>query len=185
MTEIIASLPPGSILILGGLLVPLVRGRLQQVWLLALPVVSFLHLLSFPDGYLLHVHLFDYELTLLNAGPPNQSIDPIPYARIIDLLTPDGEVDLGPIVENDFAAAFFADIGMNVPTMILANHRIAPIQIMGNGHPVSTFGSQTSDFGDSTAALYNRYGDMDTEHQVKFDGSYTLNFGNKKGVLNL
>jgi len=63
MTEIIASLPPGSILILGGLLVPLVRGRLQQVWLLALPVVSFLHLLSFPDGYLLQVHLFDYELT--------------------------------------------------------------------------------------------------------------------------
>jgi multicomponent Na+:H+ antiporter subunit D len=63
MTEIIASLPPGSILILGGVLVPLIRGRLQQVWLLALPVVSFLHLLSFPEGYLLHVHLFDYELT--------------------------------------------------------------------------------------------------------------------------
>jgi multicomponent Na+:H+ antiporter subunit D len=63
MTEIIASLPPGSILILGGLLVPLLRGRLLQVWMLALPVVSFLHLLSFPEGYLLHVHLFDYELT--------------------------------------------------------------------------------------------------------------------------
>jgi multicomponent Na+:H+ antiporter subunit D len=62
MIETIASLPPGSVLILGGLLVPLVRGRVQQVYLLALPVVSLLHLLTFPDGYVLHVSMFDYDL---------------------------------------------------------------------------------------------------------------------------
>ena len=42
----IDSLPPGALLIVGALLFPALRGRLQQVWLVLLPVASFLHLLS-------------------------------------------------------------------------------------------------------------------------------------------
>ena len=63
MIEKILSLPPASILILGALLVPLLRGRLQSAYLLALPVLSFLHLIALPDGHLLQIHFLDYTLT--------------------------------------------------------------------------------------------------------------------------
>ena len=60
----IDSLPPGTLLLLGALVVPLVRGRLQAVYLLALPVLSFLHMLAMPHGEHLKIGLFDYTLTL-------------------------------------------------------------------------------------------------------------------------
>ncbi|MHC4549552.1 MAG: Na(+)/H(+) antiporter subunit D [Planctomycetota bacterium] len=58
-----SSLPPASLLILGALLVPLVRGRLRSLYLLALPVVSFVHLLLLPHGEYLQFQLFDYSVT--------------------------------------------------------------------------------------------------------------------------
>ncbi len=63
----IASLPPGSILILGALLIPLLRGRLLRAWLLALPVASFLHLLSQPAGTLVELPFFDLQLILVRV----------------------------------------------------------------------------------------------------------------------
>ena len=57
-------LPPGSLLILGALLVPLLRGRMQQVWMLLLTALSGLHLLIFlPEGTQLELQLFHYALT--------------------------------------------------------------------------------------------------------------------------
>ncbi len=58
-----SSLPPGSLLILGALLFPALRGRLRQAWLLLLPVASFAHLLSLGDGTLWQLEVFDYSLT--------------------------------------------------------------------------------------------------------------------------
>jgi len=46
----INALPPALILILGGLLVPLFKGRARQVWLLALPIISFANLLQMTHG---------------------------------------------------------------------------------------------------------------------------------------
>ncbi len=56
-------LPPGTLLILGALLFIFLKGRAATVALLILPVLSFLHLLSFDMGYLLQFSLFGYELT--------------------------------------------------------------------------------------------------------------------------
>ncbi len=61
----IGSLPPGSVLILGALLVPLLRGRSRQACLLALPILSFAHLLALPSDPGLSVSMFDYTLTLV------------------------------------------------------------------------------------------------------------------------
>ncbi|MHC4490473.1 MAG: Na(+)/H(+) antiporter subunit D [Planctomycetota bacterium] len=58
-----SSLPPGSLLLLGALLVPLLRGRVRSLYLLALPVLSFVHLLLIPQGEYLQFELFDYALT--------------------------------------------------------------------------------------------------------------------------
>lgn len=44
------ALPPALLMIVGGLLVPLLRGRVRQAWLLLLPVISFVNLLQIPEG---------------------------------------------------------------------------------------------------------------------------------------
>jgi len=46
----INALPPAVIMILGGLLVPLFKGRAKQALLLLLPVISFINLLQLPHG---------------------------------------------------------------------------------------------------------------------------------------
>ena len=56
-------LPPGSLLVFGSLLFIVLKGRARKVVLLLLPLLSFLHLLSFESGYLMQFSLFGYELT--------------------------------------------------------------------------------------------------------------------------
>ena len=46
------------------------------------------------------------------------------------------------IADNDYEAIYYPDIGMNNESIWLSNLRLAPVQIMGLGHPVSTFGSE-------------------------------------------
>lgn len=46
------------------------------------------------------------------------------------------------IADNDYEAVYFPDIGMNNESIWLSNMPLAPIKIMGLGHPVSTFGSK-------------------------------------------
>ena len=68
----INSLPPGAIFIVGGLLIPLLRGSWQRICLLLLPLLSGAHLLfqvytnpiifSDPDGLQILFPLFGYEL---------------------------------------------------------------------------------------------------------------------------
>ena len=62
----IESLPPGLLLIVGALLIPLLRGRALQVYMLALPVVGFWHITALPDGATVTFELFEtYELVIL------------------------------------------------------------------------------------------------------------------------
>jgi multicomponent Na+:H+ antiporter subunit D len=55
--------PPGLILVLGALLVPLLPGRLRGAFMLALPVAAFFYLLSLPYGQLGQIQIFDLTLT--------------------------------------------------------------------------------------------------------------------------
>ena len=61
-SSLLESLPPGLIMITGGLVIALLRGRAQQVWLVLVPVLSALHLLSLPQSTQLYLTLFDYQL---------------------------------------------------------------------------------------------------------------------------
>jgi multicomponent Na+:H+ antiporter subunit D len=61
----IINVAPGLILILGAFFVPLFRGRWQAVYMLALPVLSFFHLLGLPQGEYGQVSLFSYTLTTI------------------------------------------------------------------------------------------------------------------------
>ena len=59
----IDSVPPGCLLIFGGLLIPLLRGRSRSTYMLLLPALGFLQLLVLSHGDLLEVSIFDYSLT--------------------------------------------------------------------------------------------------------------------------
>jgi len=60
MTDLV---PPGAALYLGALLIPLLPRKLRPVWMLVLPVVGFLQLLSIDHGQFLQFSLFQYQLT--------------------------------------------------------------------------------------------------------------------------
>lgn len=58
----INSLPPAAILIIGAFLVPFLKGRVKSVYLLLLPAVAFLSVMSVPEGTHWTVGFLDYEL---------------------------------------------------------------------------------------------------------------------------
>ena len=55
--------PPGTILVVGALLLALTKGRIRGFLSLLLPVLSFLHLLQFEVGTAVSIGVFSYELT--------------------------------------------------------------------------------------------------------------------------
>lgn len=63
----IASLPPGLVLVLGGLLLPLVPARLRGATMLTLPVLGFLQLLATAEDASLTVGLFGLTLELIRV----------------------------------------------------------------------------------------------------------------------
>jgi multicomponent Na+:H+ antiporter subunit D len=63
----IADLPPGLILILGALLTPFLRSPFRRYWMLALPVLALVQLLTLPQGVHAQTQLFSYTLTFLRV----------------------------------------------------------------------------------------------------------------------
>ena len=63
----IDSLPPGIILLVGALILPLLKGRLQAAWTLLLPVLSLGQLLLLAQGHYGQIELFDYQLTMVRV----------------------------------------------------------------------------------------------------------------------
>ena len=87
----------------------------------------------------------DYDLTLIHLGGKRNDLDTSIFNDVKNIIVKmsqyDLQLDLSPILENNFNMAFYLDIGMTVESIYLSNLRIAPIQVTGYGHPVSTFGS--------------------------------------------
>jgi predicted O-linked N-acetylglucosamine transferase (SPINDLY family) len=83
-----------------------------------------------------------YKLTLVamyHDTPPDLSlVDEVIHWRDIR--------DFSPLKDLDAMVAFYPDVGMSMQSIALANFRLAPIQIMSCGHPVSTFGSEIDYF---------------------------------------
>lgn len=66
------------------------------------------------------------------------------------------------LLSGDFGIFYFPDVGMSVESIILANCRVAPIQVCSPGHSVSTFGSKVDYFisgydVESSVAAENNY----------------------------
>jgi predicted O-linked N-acetylglucosamine transferase (SPINDLY family) len=59
---------------------------------------------------------------------------------------------LKQIHDKNFDLIFYPDIGMSPESIILANFRLAPIQVTALGHSVSTYGAETDYFISGTAS---------------------------------
>ncbi len=57
-------LPPAFILVLGAVLIPFLRGNAKKMYMLALPVVTFMVLINMPEGNLWTVNFWGYDLIL-------------------------------------------------------------------------------------------------------------------------
>lgn len=88
----------------------------------------------------------DYELTLVHLGGarPNLELSCFKSIKYVDI--EGNSLNIDSLRENDFMVIYYPDVGMNPHSVILSNLRLAPIQICGTGHPVSTFGSEIDYF---------------------------------------
>jgi Glycosyl transferase family 41 len=117
-----------------------------------------------------------YDLTLIHLGDRDFQIDTKYFSEVKYIQIQNGQFDLGSIQTNEFAAIYFPDIGMSLESILLSNLRIAPIQICGLGHPVSTYSSEIdyfisgedSELADQAQANY-------TERLVLLTGSGAVN----------
>lgn len=87
-----------------------------------------------------------YHVTLLHSMRPREQLDTSMFDDVVHLGFRDRVLNVDPILTNDYQVAYFPDIGMTAASIMLANHRIAPIQIIGTGHPVSTWGADIDYF---------------------------------------
>jgi len=58
----ISTVPPAFIFIIGGLLVPLIKGKWKSAYLLLIPCIGFINLISVPEGVHWVVRFLDWEL---------------------------------------------------------------------------------------------------------------------------
>mgnify|MGYP006304605035 CR=1 FL=1 len=63
----ISPLPPGVVLIVGAIFVPLIRGRAKSVYMLSVPVVSFLKLQYMAEGIYWPLEVFGFDLVLVSV----------------------------------------------------------------------------------------------------------------------
>jgi hypothetical protein len=90
----------------------------------------------------------DYDLTLVRLGnyAGSDNFDKSWFKAIKSVSIAGDQFQLQEILENDFSLVYYPDIGMRNEDRHLANVRIAPIQVMGYGHPVSTHGAEIDYF---------------------------------------
>ena len=84
----------------------------------------------------------DHELVLVHLGPDRGDLDTRLFSEVRRYDAARDVSDISAFEANDFALAYFPDIGMTLESILLANMRIAPIQVANYGHPVSTFGAK-------------------------------------------
>jgi predicted O-linked N-acetylglucosamine transferase (SPINDLY family) len=82
-----------------------------------------------------------YRLTLVDlnrADGTSRPTDPSMFDNVLRIESTNDAINVAPIVRNDFQLAYYPDMGMSQESIYLAMMRLAPIQCMGTGHPVTS-----------------------------------------------
>ena len=81
-----------------------------------------------------------FHLTYFHTAD-NPKLDVGMFDEVQRLEFRDGRFNTDPLQTNDFALFYYPDIGMTLSSIMLANQRLAPIQVCGIGHASSTWGA--------------------------------------------
>lgn len=84
----------------------------------------------------------EFHVTGIRSLLSKEEYDDKLFDATIKLEVNNGVLDIASLQDNEFAAIYYPDIGMTAPSIMLSNVRLAPLQLIGTGHPVSTWGSQ-------------------------------------------
>ena len=87
-----------------------------------------------------------FHLTLLHSLREATELDTSLFDEVVRIRFENASLGLGPLGNNEFSAMIFPDVGMTLPSILMVNFRIAPVQVIMTGHPVSTFGAKTDYF---------------------------------------
>ncbi len=87
----------------------------------------------------------NYDLTLFHVGTGGEP-DAAMFDRVVKIPRMHEPHALGPLEGGGFGMLIFAEVGMGLETVILANRRLAPIQVCLLGHSVSTWGADVDYF---------------------------------------
>jgi len=87
-----------------------------------------------------------YHLTFYQLSSVGLEIDKSQFDEVRHIDSSSGKIDISSVINNDFQVAFFPDVGMSPHSIVLANMRLAPIQIASLGHSVSTWGADIDYF---------------------------------------
>jgi hypothetical protein len=88
----------------------------------------------------------DYKLVLVSTMREKEDLDTSLFDRTIKLSYDGENLETKPLERLGLDAVIYPDVGMTGSSIMLSNMRIAPVQIMMTGHPVSTFGSEIDYF---------------------------------------
>lgn len=87
-----------------------------------------------------------YKLDLIHAIRDADSLETAGFDNVIRLNYDGSNLKMDELHDRGYCAVIYPDVGMTGWSILLANHRIAPVQVMMTGHPVSTFGSEIDYF---------------------------------------
>lgn len=86
-----------------------------------------------------------YHLTLIVLGEGDEHVDKEGFDEVRRIEFKNGIFDMSDYREVDYSLCYFPDIGMSPHSIFLANLRLAPVQILGTGHPLSCFDGSCMD----------------------------------------
>jgi hypothetical protein len=87
-----------------------------------------------------------FHLTFFHSLARKESLDTSMFDEVHQLPFTNNVLNVDRLLTNDFQAIYYPDIGMTLPSIMLANHRIAPVQFCSPGHSVSTYGADIDYF---------------------------------------
>jgi len=88
----------------------------------------------------------NYDLTLVELGAHNPLTDRSLFQDVRLVRIVKNGLDCAAVLNNDFDLVFYPDLGMAMEERHLANLRLAPVQVAGLGHSVSTWGAEIDYF---------------------------------------
>jgi len=88
----------------------------------------------------------EFDLSLVWCGDAKREPETSLFRRVYRVSASADRVDLGTVLDNDFEFVYYPDVGTSPESLYLSNMRLAPIQAVGTGHPVSTAGSMIDYF---------------------------------------